>query len=313
MDRTVTTIIDEELCVGCGECARVCPSRTISMVQGKARVTGDRSINCGHCAAICPAGAVTVGGLDPRVLDFATFRPDNQLVEYGGFDTAQLVRLMRSRRSCRNFRDDPVDRDLIEDLIRIGITAPSGSNCQLWTFTVLPDRPAVEEAAQAVGGFFRRLNRMAAKTWLRKGLRLLGKPELDTYYQEHYPSVQEAIEEWEATGRERLFHNAPAAVLIGCKPGASCPGEDAVLAAGWMHLAAHAMGLGACMIGFAVEAMRRDRSIQRTLGIPAEEKVYAVLALGYPDEKYHAPAGRKPIKPRYHLATTARGGVKCGI
>ena len=313
MDRTVTTIIDEELCIGCGECVRVCPSRTISMVAGKARVTGDRSINCGHCAAICPVGAVTVGGLDPHILDFATFQPDNAPLDYGQFDTAQLVRLMRSRRSCRNFKPDPVDRGLIEDLIRIGITAPSGSNCQYWTFTVLPDRPAVEEAAQAVGDFFRKLNRTAEKAWLRKGLKLLGKPELDNYFQEYYPSVQQGIEEWEATGRERLFHNAPAAVFIGSKPGASCPGEDAVLAAGWMHLAAHAMGLGACLIGFAVEAMRHDPGIKKTLGIPAEEKVYAVLALGHPDEKYRAPAGRKPLKPRYHLATTARGGMKCGI
>jgi nitroreductase/NAD-dependent dihydropyrimidine dehydrogenase PreA subunit len=302
MDQSVTTVIDQELCVGCGECLRVCPSDTFSMIEGKAVVTGERCLGCGHCQAICPSEAVQVGVIDSKVLDFATFTPDDAPLDYGGFPLDQLVRLMRNRRSCRNFKPDPVDRTILEDLIRIGITAPSGSNCQLWTFTVLPDRPAVEEAARAVGDFFRKTNSMAEKAWLRKGMKLLGKPELDNYYNEHYPTVKRALQEWEETGRERLFHGAPAAIFIGSKPGGSCPAEDAVLAAGWMHLAAYSMGLGACLIGFAVEAMSHDPSMYQTLGIPSEETVYAVLALGYPDEKYRRPAGRKPLKPRYHLA-----------
>ena len=302
MSQPVTTVIDQEKCVGCGECVRVCPSGTLAMVEGKARVIGDHSLNCGHCAAICPTQAVTVGGIDPHALDFVTFAPDNRLAPPGESDLAQLVRLMRSRRSCRNYKPDPVPRELIEDLIRIGATAPSGTNSQLWSFTVLPDRPAVEEAAQMVGDYFRRLNANAEKAWLRGLLKMIGKPELAIYYREYYETVRQSFQEWEDTGRERLFHMAPAAVLISSRPGASCPKEDAVLATGWMHLAAHAMGLGSCLIGFVVEAMRRDPAIQRGLGIPAREKVHAVLALGYADEKYRAPAGRKPLKPRYHQA-----------
>ena len=60
IDRTVTTIIDVDTCIGCGECVKVCPNQTISMQDGKAVVTGDRSLNCGHCAAVCPVDAVRV-------------------------------------------------------------------------------------------------------------------------------------------------------------------------------------------------------------------------------------------------------------
>ena len=89
------------------------------------------------------------------------------------------------------------------------------------------------------------------------------------------------------------------AVVVAADNGASCPAEDALLATGQMLLAAHAMGLGTCLIGFAVEAMRRDRGIVRLLAIPDHETPHAVIALGWPDETYQRIAGRKPAVIRY--------------
>jgi nitroreductase len=77
------------------------------------------------------------------------------------------------------------------------------------------------------------------------------------------------------------------------------PGEDALLATQNILLAAHSMGLGSCLIGYAVAAMKKDPSIQRSIGIPAEEEIHAVIALGYPDEVYQRVAGRKKVTPRY--------------
>ena len=66
-----------------------------------------------------------------------------------------------------------------------------------------------------------------------------------------------------------------------------------------MLLAAHGMGLGTCLIGFAVAAMVEDIRIRRYLGIPDNERVHAVIALGYPDEIYLKVAGRKKYVRRY--------------
>ena len=58
MERNVNTIIDSEKCIGCGKCVRVCPAETISMVDGKAAITGNYSnklralrtgLSCGCC------------------------------------------------------------------------------------------------------------------------------------------------------------------------------------------------------------------------------------------------------------------------
>ncbi|MGD8961971.1 MAG: nitroreductase family protein [Desulfobacterales bacterium] len=306
IDRTVTTIIDAQKCIGCELCVKVCPSDTISMQDGKARVSGDRSLHCGHCVAVCPVDAVRVGAIDPHSLSFDNFSLQNRWLPHGDFDTARLVRLMASRRSCRNYTGQEVDRSVLADLVKIGTTAPSGTNCQNWTFTILPDRAAVNEFGQRLGFFFKKLNRQAEKRLLRKGLKLIGKPALDHYYREYYQSVKDGLKEWELTGRDLLFHGAPAVIIVGTKPGGSCPMEDALLATQNILLAAHSMGLGTCLIGFAVSAMNNDAALQQFIRIPAEETVCSVIAIGYPDEQYEGLTGREKVLLRYFEAGAER-------
>lgn len=297
MVETVNTVIDVERCIGCGLCVKVCPSETLSMVDGKARVTGATSLNCGHCMAVCPVKAVKVTSLQELTLESCDL--DRTWVKHGERDTARLVALMASRRSCRNFRDQPVDKALLEDLVRIGTTAPSGSNAQAWTFTILPERVQVEVLGRQVVNFLRRINRLSAIAPLRAGLALLGQGGLQRYYERYHAQMAERIHAWETTGRDILFHGAPALILAGATDEASCPAEDALLATQNILLAAHSMGLGSCLIGFAVEAIRRDRRIARNIGLDPHERIYAVIALGWPDERYATIAPRKPITPRY--------------
>ena len=292
------TVIDREACVGCGLCVRVCPSATLALVEGKAAVVGDRSLGCGHCQAVCPTGAVTVAGLDPEQQRFASFSADPRWLAPGGADPAQLARLMQSRRSCRNYQERPVSLELLQDLVKFGLAAPSGTNSQLWSFTILPDRAAVLALARGVGDFFTALNRTAGRAWLRRGLALLGRRELADYHRDHYQSVERAMREWAETGRERLFHNAPAAILVGSLPGASCPAEDALLASQNILLGAHALGLGSCLVGFVVEALRRRADLRALAGLEAGERPHAVIALGWPDESYARLSGRRAPRLR---------------
>ncbi|THB65489.1 MAG: nitroreductase [Desulfovibrio sp.] len=291
----VTTIIDQDLCTGCGLCIRVCPSQTLAMRDGVACVVGEYSLACGHCQAVCPVNAITVTGIDPAVSDFATFPVVEEWLPHGDYDLARLVQLMRSRRSCRNYLETHVDKALLEDLARIGATAPSGTNSQKWTFTLLPQRRDVEFLALAIADFFRKLNRMAAKGWLRTLLRLVGRPELHEYHREYYPAVCRALQAFERDGEDQLFHHAPSLIVVGSRPGASCPTEDALLASQNILLAAHAMGLGTCLIGYAVAAMQEDCSIQQALGMEKLETVYAVITVGWPDETYQTVTGRKSL------------------
>ena len=47
-------------CLGCGDCAVVCPSNAICVMDGVARIKRDLCTGCGLCATTCPKGIIEI-------------------------------------------------------------------------------------------------------------------------------------------------------------------------------------------------------------------------------------------------------------
>ena len=74
-------IIDQETCIGCGECVFTCTVQAISLNEEKADIDRDRCVECGNCLRIaeCPTGALQQDELTgPRV--WRKYFSDNQQV-----------------------------------------------------------------------------------------------------------------------------------------------------------------------------------------------------------------------------------------
>ncbi len=59
-----TSIVDQELCIGCGRCVEVCPFNAISLLENdvgepKSFINTAMCKGCGLCAAVCPNTAIT--------------------------------------------------------------------------------------------------------------------------------------------------------------------------------------------------------------------------------------------------------------
>jgi nitroreductase len=269
------------------------------MNADKAEFILDECFLCGQCQAVCPVDAVTIDALESS-LGLVTVQEMAEVVQPGHYDTAGLVTLMRSRRSCRKYKGKAVTSAILEDLVKIGTTAPSGTNSQGWNFILLPTRDDVLVLGELTAEYFRKLNRQARSRVLRGLMKIFGHDKLGLYYRNYHDSVAEALKEWDERGRDRLFHGATSCIMVTGKYSASCPGEDALLASQNILLAAHAMGLGSCLIGFAVEAMRRTPAMRKKMMVAADEQVYSVIALGYPAVTYVRPANRKSVTPRQY-------------
>ncbi len=55
---------NKQKCVGCGACAKVCPAKNITMVEGKPKF-GWHCTGCMGCAFLCPKDAVRISLLNP--------------------------------------------------------------------------------------------------------------------------------------------------------------------------------------------------------------------------------------------------------
>lgn len=70
--------VDQEKCTGCGDCAKVCRFRALTVVGGKVMVFQELCHSCGGCMVACPEDAITegkreLGTIEEASLDNVTF------------------------------------------------------------------------------------------------------------------------------------------------------------------------------------------------------------------------------------------------
>lgn len=283
--------IDSSKCTLCGRCVNVCPKDVLLLKDKKVVIDNDDCMLCSHCYAVCPAGAVSFPWFLKQVR-FSTFKYREKVLSSRDHSPAEIVNIFRSRRSVRKFSDEALDDESIRDLVEFAVTAPSGSNCQEWEFTVLNGREKVWDFAIQVKSFFTRINRLAGNPLVRLvSIPFMGR-KLTDYYRDHYETVRKAIRE-SSLGIDRLFHGAPCVIVIHSAMDSSTPVEDGTYAAYNICMLAHYMGLGTCLIGFAVEALNRGPELKDYLDIYEKNRVHAVIAVGRPAVRFSKHSMRK--------------------
>ena len=196
----------------------------------------------------------------------------------------ETLRAIRGRKSIRAFLPEPIPKDVIAQVLEASRWAPSGSNRQQWRVTVvtgdrcrtLADRlserarerkPGVSSALGAPPEVSRRV------TALRADLGEIAE------------SLGQSRWEFVVLGSYRLY-DAPVVAIVSY-PGKR--GSDVSQFVTTMLLAAHDLGLGTCWLGYPLSY---SDLIRQVLDIPEEERISAVIALGYPDPDSPANAYR---------------------
>jgi len=185
----------------------------------------------------------------------------------------ELLKAIYERRSTRDFTDAEVRRDVVLDLIRAAIQAPSALNEQPWAFAVIHGRERLAK-----------YSKRAKEHLLRTEDPSYGlDPRIDEF-------DNDAI---------NLFHNADTLIVICATPGRFFPNEDCFLAAQNLMLAAHGVGLGSCPVG-SVRSWLMLPEIKAELGIPEHYVPTVAIVVGYPAHPPLAVAKKAPEITSWH-------------
>jgi len=251
-------LIDRQKCTGCGNCLADCPRKVLEMQDGKAAVINSHCLMCGHCLAVCPANAIKLDGYSEEVLDV----PKTPFF----LSEKDLMLHLKFRRTIRQYKDSPVEREKLEKLIEAGRLTPTARNAQNVRYIVLQDELGlIEDEA---------LEMYKTQTDLLESL-------------VHYMNFPvEVIRQ--RLKRGFLFHNAPAVILT-----VSQSEINGCLAARSIELLAEALGLGTLYVGLFTRPANANQKIRSLLGIAKDENIAACLALGYPKVRYLRSVQRK--------------------
>ena len=62
----------------------------------------------------------------------------------------ETMNTILTRRSIRKFTDKPIPKEILEDLVRAALHAPSGMGKQTWKFTVITNKDTIKRLADTI-------------------------------------------------------------------------------------------------------------------------------------------------------------------
>lgn len=254
--------VDASRCTACGACVKDCPGGVLEQEAGKApqvRAGGEEMcIACQHCLAVCPTAAVSVFGRDPANSLPLTCE------SLPAFDAVD--RLVRGRRSVRQYQPQNVGPALIDRLLRAAAHAPTGCNFRSLTFALIDDRAELDRLREKL---------LAALTEAKAAGRLEQTPDF----------LWEAVVAWRERGEDHIFRGAPHVLLVFSKPEAVCKSEDAIIALSNFDLLAQSAGVGTVWCGYLRFILDTLPELRPLFGIPDGGDFYPIL-FGYPAVRY---------------------------
>jgi len=196
-------------------------------------------------------------------------------------DYDQFLTLVKTRRSTRKFKTDPVPDDLVEKIIEAGRWAPSGANSQPWEYIVIKDKGTKDRIVDIVKehGEYNRKVELTREEKLRwpSAAKVAGDPGL-----KDAPGFKDAPVFIILCGDPRTRESYPLLTLL--TRGDSHFASSLAGAFLNMALAATTLGLGSQWISATghpfVMCLLRE-----LLGIPDKLVIYDAMAVGYPAEQ----------------------------
>lgn len=175
-----------------------------------------------------------------------------------------VIEAIKNRRSCRDFEQNSIPKDILNTIIEAGNQAPfvADKGFQPWRFVVVENPEFKKKLVQTTFPIWKKSMDSMKKVF----------PEIYNTAMKVYDEMPEP--------KDLVYYSAPAIVfVIGPKKNAT----DCALACENMMIAATSFGLGSCYVGFGAMVTGNPEVVQ-TLEITDDERIYGPILLGYPKD-----------------------------
>lgn len=141
--------INENFCVGCGICAKICPTHNIEVKNQKANTVMETCLLCGHCTAVCPKNAISINNQEQAIEKQEEIR----------LNPKQVLDVIRFRRTIRQFKQQEIPQEVLHQILEAGRLTHTAKNTQDVSFIVLDQQKNKFE--QMAVNLFRKLKPVA--------------------------------------------------------------------------------------------------------------------------------------------------------
>jgi nitroreductase len=207
-------------------------------------------------------------------------------------DIQDLERLIKGRRSIRQWKKDDVSDELLKKAVELATWAPNGGNYQGWHFIIVKNKGVMEKMANAVQSVADRIASWPEAVPWHEDVKRFQKSAsffrnapacIGVLTGEYQSPLDKVLVARESTDRE-------AKEILGFRRSAPTAIQSAGAAVTTMLLVFHHMGLGAVWL---VSPIQAKKEIETILKVPSSLDLICLIAVGYPDESPEK--DRKPV------------------
>jgi ferredoxin len=260
--------INYDMCISCRECVFECPGFHYKEEENGQIVFDDprkRCILCGHCIAVCPVDAI----LHENLGEVETFSGIDNPSSIASYDT--IYKFLRTIRAVRRYKKDKVPDVLLERVFNAMKHAPTGANVRSEKITIVSDPEKLKELSNTIIEAL-----MSDSSW--KG---------------RFANTFKTLEkEFEIPA----FFDAPHLIVVHSPMPMMINYIELGNIITYGRIAAQALGLGTCFIGWTQMANEINPKIKKL--VRATGNTLCGFTLGYPDVKYYQIPPRVPLKIR---------------
>jgi nitroreductase len=161
----------------------------------------------------------------------------------------ELMEIIKKRRSVRAYKDTPLPKGVVTDILEAARYAPSARNAQPLQYRVITSKALIKRLSDGV-----------TEGMKNQGMTLKTPP----------------------TAHPNYFYSAPVLIILTAPKDNNWAVSDAALAVQNIMLYTTSIGLGSCFIGMA-RLLQHNEKLMKELNIGEDRSIVAAVVCGYPE------------------------------